>query len=366
MALRNFCNGILAAASFSLCLSPLTYAQDNPKQKHLKSDQLVTQAGTENGLGTAAGTHPWHVRAQFERFDEQGKHADSGTFEEWWFGPKSYKSIYTSEGLKQTDVATDAGLFRSGDQRWPTFMEYLIPLLLTDPLSVHPYSSKTNELIDQTHVAGKTKLRCVVLLNKPTAEEHAGSNLNADPNRYPSYCFDADSTVLRLATGGSGYGVTFFNDLIQFQGHVVAREIHRTSNGNDSILIHVLDVGSPPANMVLSASGDSKGPLGGRIELPEGRIFPISGYHEAIQSLMMRADAQVQGEVALKLVVGRDGHVLESTVVSGPPELTENVARFARKMVFEPFTILGSPVEVVTTWKISLGKTASVNSFMMR
>jgi hypothetical protein len=354
MTLSTFARGILAATSLSLCLSSLANAQDSPKPKHLKSDQLLIQAAAENGLGTAAGTHPWHVRAQFETFDEQGKHSNAGIFEEWWFGPKSYKSTYTSEALKQTDVATDAGLFRSGDPRWATPQEALVPVLLTDPLKIHPYSPQKNDLTEETHPSGSAKLRCVILLRKPARDEPLGGNLNVDHNLFPSYCFDAESTQLRYSTGGAGSGVVILDDIVQLQGHYVARVVRGMNAGKESVHIHILDAGPLAPDAAVPAPPEAgTAPLGGRIELPPGRMQPISGLREAMASIDERpAPGTV---VEIKVVIGKDGHVLESTVVSGPPDLAATVARAARKVVYDPFTILGTPVEVVTTYKLPLG-----------
>jgi hypothetical protein len=353
MTLSNFARGILAATSLSLCLSSLVSAQDSTKPKHLKSDQLLTQAAAENGLGTIAGTHSWHVRAQFETFDEQGKHSNTGIFEEWWFGPKSYKSTYTSEALKQTDVATDAGLFRSGDQRWTTPQEALVPLLLTDPLKIHPYSPQKNDLTEETHPSGNSKLRCVILLRKPARDEPLGGNLNVDRNLFPSYCFDGDSTQLRYSTGGAGSGVVILDDVVQLQGRYIARVVREMSAGKESVHIHILEANPLAPGAAVPAPPEGAAPLAGRIELPQGRMQPISGLREAMASIDERpAPGTV---VEIKVVIGKDGHVLESSAVSGSPDLAASVARAARKVVYEPFTILGTPVEVVTTFKLPLG-----------
>ena len=39
---------------------------------------------------------PWHVKASYESFDESGKAADQGTFEEWRLSPDKSKRTYTS------------------------------------------------------------------------------------------------------------------------------------------------------------------------------------------------------------------------------------------------------------------------------
>ncbi|MEO7029096.1 MAG: hypothetical protein ABI147_06805 [Acidobacteriaceae bacterium] len=350
MTFCKFSIAALAGAWLCSCIVPISVAQDPAKPKHLKNEQLLEAAQTANGLGVTSGALPWHVRAQYETFDKQGKHTDAGTFEEWWFGSKSYKTVYTSDTFKQTDVATANGLYRSADQAWATAQQDLVPLLLSDPLSVHQYNPKRNELIDETRTAPGVKLRCVILLRKPAADERAGSNLNADPNLYPSYCFDADSTLLRYETGGSGNGVTVFNGTVKFRDRFISRDIQVLNGGKKSLSIHIAELGPIPSAAATPTAPESNATLiAGRIALPEDRLHVVDGLAAASQSLRLLANSGVLPDFAVELVVGKDGRVLESSAPTAPPGIATTLAKAARKLVFEPFTVLGEPVEVSTT-----------------
>ena len=65
------------------------------------------------------GVKPWHIKASYILFDAKGKNPVNGVFEEWYVGPHRYKRSYTRPGFTQTDYGTDAGLYRSGEQKWP-------------------------------------------------------------------------------------------------------------------------------------------------------------------------------------------------------------------------------------------------------
>ncbi len=71
-----------------------------------------------NGL-QSADIRPWHIVIAYDQFDEDGDNVHSGIVEEYWAGPKKYRISYRSDTLNQTDYATEQGLFRLGDQRWP-------------------------------------------------------------------------------------------------------------------------------------------------------------------------------------------------------------------------------------------------------
>ena len=55
----------------------------------------------------------------YDKYDEDGDNVDSGTYEEYWVSPKQYRLSYSSQDFTQTDIATEDGLFRTGEQKWP-------------------------------------------------------------------------------------------------------------------------------------------------------------------------------------------------------------------------------------------------------
>ena len=76
--------------------------------------------------------------------------------------------------------------------------------------------------------------------------------------------------------------------------------------------------------------------------LPQGRVvYPsVSGRN-------------LVGELQLKALIGADGSVKEVTVLSGSPKLAEAGMRAVRRWHYNPYQVLGTPVEVETRIKIS-------------
>lgn len=62
--------------------------------------------------------------------------------------------------------------------------------------------------------------------------------------------------------------------------------------------------------------------------------------------------AQVQGEVIIEAVVGRDGEVIETRVVSGPPMLREAALRAVQQWRYRPYEVDGKPAEIATTARV--------------
>ncbi|WP_348264744.1 M56 family metallopeptidase [Telmatobacter sp. DSM 110680] len=62
--------------------------------------------------------------------------------------------------------------------------------------------------------------------------------------------------------------------------------------------------------------------------------------------------ARIQGAVVLKAVIGKDGHVENLKVISGPSKLQQSALDAVRQWVYKPYLVNGAPVEVET--KISV------------
>jgi hypothetical protein len=77
-------------------------------------------------------------------------------------------------------------------------------------------------------------------------------------------------------------------------------------------------------------------------ELPQGHVvYPfVSGRN-------------LVGELQLKALIGADGSVKEVTVLRGSPKLAEAGMRAVRRWHYNPYQVLGTPVEVETRIKIS-------------
>jgi protein TonB len=63
--------------------------------------------------------------------------------------------------------------------------------------------------------------------------------------------------------------------------------------------------------------------------------------------------AGVQGTVALKATIGKDGHVTNLSVVSGPAMLQQSAMDAVKQWVYRPYLVNGEPVEVDTTLSVT-------------
>ena len=64
------------------------------------------------------------------------------------------------------------------------------------------------------------------------------------------------------------------------------------------------------------------------------------------------SSAGVQGEVVVEAVVGRDGGVVDTRVVSGPPMLRAAALDGVQRWRYRPYEVGGRPIEVATTARL--------------
>src|SRR3954463_16569819 len=62
---------------------------------------------------------------------------------------------------------------------------------------------------------------------------------------------------------------------------------------------------------------------------------------------------RIQGTVRLEIIIDKLGHVSQTSVVSGPPELIQSAADAVQQWVYKPTLLNGEPVFVQTTVDIN-------------
>jgi hypothetical protein len=303
-------------------------------EKHPKDSlDLNNWLDKETGLNGLQSTslRPWHIVVVYDQFDEDGDNVHSGVYEEYWAGPQKYKRIYKSDNLNQTDYATEKGLYRSGDQKWPDRAQLQARAEIVDPFS---YALTLQDVYarNQERILNRYKLQCVVI------ELRSGIS---DPTQY---CFEADTSILRYFRGEYWFQ-TAYNQITSFQGRNVAREVVVTDGGKRYLELHVksLEVLTGLDDSQFNPPSDAAGPLGDRVS----GIAPIPIDMKAIPQWPPSLRAQ-HFTVTFDAVIGKDGHVISTHPVSGPPEAYKGCEDAIRKWIFKPYLIIGKPVEMET------------------
>jgi hypothetical protein len=305
-----------------------------------KPAEILEFASARNGVDVPSAK-PWHVKLAYEQFDEKGAKVHGGTIEEYYVSPKRYRLSYASDELKQIDVATEAGLYRSGDSRWLNLVELQIMDEALRPfyrlgLNVQCWNPKLpcTQLDKVNWRVGGVKLNCVII--DRTDERVLDSAL-------PKYCFENDTVPLRYVRG-RGFDETIYNNFTVFQDRYVAHEVLVRRAGSPSLKINIeqLESLNKSDDALFKPNAQSSGPLGGRIRLSSDVLADRYLLYEEFTQFPHHDI----GKVTVRFVVGKDGHVIEAEALDGPEGMRKASLDAIQKWQFRPYLILGEPVEV--------------------
>jgi hypothetical protein len=287
----------------------------------------ISKEETLNGLNSP-DPRPWHIVISYDQFDRDGDNVHSGIFEEYWASPTKYKRIYKSDDFNQTDFGTDKGLFREGDQGWPSGAASEVREAVIDPFfyaaALTGFSVRSVERTFSGY-----PLRCFLL--------EKGSLGASDPTQY---CFEPGGSALRY-NRGFGWYQTVYNQIVPFQGRNLARDVEVTDGGKPYLKLHVETIEliaqvdeaafAPPSDAI---------PIGDR----------ISGVNPTlIHSVALKLpDSLPPGNytVTAEMLIGKDGRVVTVHAISGPPAACKACEDAIKQWIFRPYLVMGKPVEV--------------------
>jgi hypothetical protein len=286
------------------------------------------------------GVKPWHIRASYTVFDTKGSHPVNGVFEEWWMGPHKYKRSYIRSGFTQTDYATEAGLYRVGDQKWATQQELSIPTNLTEPLpDLQGIKEFTLKKVD---FSGSAKLRCIAL-----TYSFPLNSLNV-AEAFPTYCVDPGGPVLRLSVPHGPRKETTYNRILIFQGHYLAGDIQTSTKGKTALTLTIDVLESLPNSQdgLFALPSDA-------VLLPQGKVSLSEGSVEILREVAPVFPTTVKvehidGTIHMQVTIERNGRVQEVQNVDGPTLLRQGAIDAVHQWIFRPFLVSGDPVEVDT------------------
>jgi hypothetical protein len=307
--------------------------RDKPEVKTAADPKAIAWAASmsaKNGL-EGSGVRPWHAVIQFEQFDEDGDKINGGTFEEWWTAPTRYKRVYASDKLSQTEYATDQGLYRVGDQRWPTRAELQVRSEVLTPFD-RMVGIPGLRFTEASRNEGPMAMRCVLPDAAPTISDV--------PHEF---CVAGDSDVLRFRRGW-GWNQTTYNGIVAFEGRHVATRVTVTDGGKAYLKMQVLTLQelTKADEASLAVPEDAK-----RVGEDIVTGVQMRTLHTEMPDWQGEANGQ-HFSLMLQLLVGKDGHVESAKAISGPERYYKAAEKAASRWTFEPYLVLGQPVRVQT------------------
>lgn len=319
-----------------ICLP--SFAQDSTPAATVPSDprELMLLAAKTNGL-TGDDMQPWHLKASYKLFDEQGNVTDQGTYEELWVSPIKYKRVVIGTKFNYSVYGTEKGAFFAGNQEQEFAGEDDVRRGLLNWLPSTEVIEKSNYSLFKREDGG-LKFSC---LNQKDANGLAFG---------PTWCLDTDKLILRISFSADGAQI-LHNRILRFRGRFLTGNMQFNHGGKTALSAHLDSIETinavdeaaflPPAGAVLRkprrisiAGGVTQGFLIKRL---------VPDYPSAAK------EARVSGTVVLKAIIGKDGHIRDLQVVSGPLMLQQTSLDTVKQWVYRPYMLYDDPVEVQTT-----------------
>lgn len=283
-----------------------------------------------------ADLKPWHLKASYQLYDENGRPTEQGVYEYWWASPTVYRSTWTRPGAQRTDWHTADGKhsFQASGAEL-NYFEYELPLSLLSPLPDVAALDPAKVRLDTQKLSMQNgQLSCVKIIP-----------LRSPDSQVPIFCFDTGVPALRLR---SILGViTNFNSLVAMQGHYLARQIQAGAEGHTLFTATVDEVND------LSASDEAFMLSAAASPVSIERAFAP---HFDGDSLVKKQFAEypdlakrerITGKVILQAVVGADGRVKNLQVIASPDRsLSQSAVKAVSQWQYKPYILDGKPAEV--------------------
>jgi TonB family protein len=332
----------LAGGLFSVSIKSQDAAQPQPTSGALPSDPkaLMRSAVKLNNLA-GEGVEPWHIKASFQLFDEQGSVTDEGTYEEFWASPTQFKRTFIGKNFSETAYGSKAGPVLSGVRGDTPDLLLAARDNLVTPMPYFSTVIENTTYTAKTLDGGTLKLTCVT----PSAR------LSPGPVDTSIYCFDQDEPLLRVATRPSTSDQTFHNRFLRFDDRAIAGELKIMHDGKPNVTLHIesASVIDPSEKIEFIAPPDAV-TMVKRITIPSGSMHLLKGARPAYPDLAKNSGTS--GTVVLQGVIGTDGHVLNLHVLTGPKMLQQSALDAVKQWIYRPYLLNGEPVEVMITLNV--------------
>lgn len=306
-----------------------------------KPKALMLLAAQVNGLHGI--NHPWHIKANFQTYDPNGKPADQDVFEEWWAGPRKYKISYTSAHFNQTEYRNGASDVVSGDSsqgplhgKAPLFMR-MVHDDLVQPFPAKSLLEKQGYAQTNRTIAGM-KMRCVRQVP-----------VESSPSTSPlvNACFPLEAPVARVVFHSGGVYVVF-NKFFLADGHYVAGRIFANHSHRPIFTASVVSLDFP--STINDAEFQPGAPTSSS-PLPTVAPNVIAGSRIGGQDPKYPQKAKwngIQGTVTLRAIISKSGDITNLRILSGPPQFWQSAYDSVKTWKYRPYSLNGKPANVQT------------------
>jgi TonB family protein len=352
-------NSIVFAFVF---VASLTLGAQNDGNIKLPQDpKAILEMGAPFYNYDSATAKPWHLSYHYRLLGDLGNVSAEGKVEYWWAPGKISRVTWT----KGNNVHSE----------WRTADDKTLQLVKGDDITSMEHRLSSAVLFSlpkaQDYESGDTSLKLVTIDNSGTVNLCVAL-VSSRPGLMPradfqpaglhgvgtAYCFDSQTPV--LVSMLMNHTITnSYSHIQKFQDHNIAGHIDISYvgekkleadldefteiNTDDAAFTPAPDATVPVVKTVTFKTGQNGGVKAGVLLMKVSPIYPPSA----------RA-AHIGGTVVIKAMIDKNGMIQNAEIVSSPDESLSQAALDAvRQWRYQPYTLNGEPVAVMTTINLS-------------
>jgi len=310
-----------------VAVSKILLAQSATMSSEILQSRQILETSKRRGQLEMPNTQPYHLRASYQLFSDDGKPADTGSLDELWKDSDHYRLAIDQPGGELVEI-------KNGEKHWRTgkwLIENRIFLAVDAALKPFWDLSAGDRLFVETPPNRDPALDCI-----GTEPDIPGVGLEVRVAE-TTYCMSKGSHLLRLIQRPNGFSIRL-NDTESFgEKKYIPRSIEIP--GGRGLLIQLkieslvpaddfsaLDVVTPASAQTLN---DDREPL--QLRDDAGVPFSEGLMGQVIDSPVLPApSAAGHGTVVLRVRFDTSGKVVDADVISSPNRL---LGEFAAHMV---------------------------------
>jgi TonB family protein len=311
--------------------------------------QLLSEARDKFGLDPKS-SGPFHLKAQIQTFDEKGKPAKAGTFEEYSDGAGRSHTETTYGGRTESNWKTPA-LYTSGAALHESFFMRRIVGAFLQGLPTSAEIEKSN-VVESKKTFGALSTECLTTTSKVVraVSQVTGASFSQGLQSQQMYCFSLDSKSLRVMNSYP-YLALVYNKLTPFEGREIPYSVTLSLGKvirakfdvdilepwkiEDATLVPPADAVAPAAESRVSVHSEA---VEGNMLSKTAPVYPLRA-----------KELRIQGSVVLAAIISRLGDVDDLELLYSPDQsLTDAAMEAVKRWKYKPYLLNGEPVEVDT------------------
>ncbi len=270
---------------------------------------------------------------------------EQGTLEEIWAGPEESRIQIVAGGKSQTTYETAKGPMGSGKLAfYPGLLELAREAVVEPTNGWESLPNRSYEI--REHKFGTVMLKCV-----------GANNLNKQAPEFlqSAYCVGPEKPIVRVTMLAAGGIQILSNGIAQYGERYVPREIRISYGGADILTAHVESLeamGSvSPADFTAPADAET---LPRTVRLPRDVVSDLQSTIVRPQFSTQALLSGAKGTVAIAVIIGKDGKVVEEHCLAGPAPLREGAMEYVKRSSHRPYVVNGEPIAVDTIMDFSI------------